>query len=71
MEKKDIAGALVEFQAALAMGPANLAEAHTDFAEALFLAGRKDEAKAQALFALKQAPTFARAQDLLLAVIGR
>ena len=71
MEKKDIAGAIVEFQAGLAMGPANLAEAHTDFAEALFLTGRKDEAKAQALLALKQAPTFARAQDLLLAVIGR
>ena len=56
--------------AALASG-ANLAEAHADLGEALLKVGRRDDAKAQALLALKQAPTFPRAQDLLLAAIGR
>lgn len=71
MEKNDAAGALVEFQATLALGPPNLAEAHADLGDALLKVGRRDEAKAQALLALKQAPTFARAQDLLLAAMGR
>jgi hypothetical protein len=55
----------------LALGPANLAEAHTDLSDVLLRLGRKDEAKTQALAALKIAPSFARAQDLLLAAIGR
>jgi tetratricopeptide (TPR) repeat protein len=71
MAKNDQAGALVEFQAALAMGPTNLAEAHADVAEALLKLGRRDEAKREALAALKEAPTFARAQDLLLAAMGK
>jgi hypothetical protein len=33
--------------------------------------GRRDEAKKSALAARKEAPTFARAHDLLLAAIGR
>ena len=71
LEKGDNAAALIEFQAALAGGPANLAEAHTDTAEALLKLGRRDDAKKSALLALKEAPTFARAQDLLLAAIGK
>jgi predicted Zn-dependent protease len=71
MEKNDAVGAVVEFQAALALGPANLAESHADLGEALLKVGRRDDAKAQALLALKQAPTYPRAQDLLLAAIGR
>ena len=63
--------ALVEFQVALAVGPPNVAEAHTDVAEALINLGRRDEARVAALEALKEAPTFARAQDLLLKAIGR
>ena len=55
----------------MALGPANLAEAHTDVAEAFLKLNRKDEAKKSALMALKEAPTFARAQDLLLIAIGR
>lgn len=71
LEKGDNAAALIEFQAALAGGPANLAEAHSDTAEALLKLGRRDDAKKSALSALKEAPTFARAQDLLLAAIGK
>jgi len=71
LAQSKFAEALVEFQATLALGPANLAEAHTDLAEALLKLGRRDEAKKEALAALKEAPTFARAQDLLLAAMGR
>ena len=71
MTKGDHAAALIEFQAAVAVGPPNLAEAHSDVAEAALKLGRKDEAKRAAILALKQAPTFARAQDLLLEAIGR
>jgi tetratricopeptide (TPR) repeat protein len=74
LEKKtraDDQAALTEFRVALALGPANLAEAHTDLSDVLLRLGRKDDAKAQALAALKLAPGFARAQDLLLAAIGR
>jgi tetratricopeptide (TPR) repeat protein len=67
----DHAKAIVEFTAALGLGPANLAEAHTDLGEALLAAGKRDEAKHEALTALQEAPTYARAQDLLLAAIGK
>ena len=63
--------ALIEFQAALALGPPNLAEAHTDLGEVLFRLGRKDEAKRHIIVALQQAPSYARAQDVLLAILGR
>ncbi len=56
---------------ALALGPANLAEAHADAGEVLLKLGRRDEARQQAMAALKVAPTYARAQDLLLLAIGK
>jgi tetratricopeptide (TPR) repeat protein len=59
--------ALVEFRAALAVGPRNLAEAHTEVGEVLLALGRGAEARREALAALQIAPAFARAQDLLLA----
>lgn len=63
--------AIIEFASALALGPPNQAEAHTDLGEAYLKAGRKDDAKKEAFTALEQAPTFARAQDLLLAALGK
>jgi len=63
--------ALIEFRAALALGPPNMAEAYADVGETLFKIGRKEEAKRQVILALEQAPTYARAQDLLLAILGR
>ncbi|MEO8070206.1 MAG: tetratricopeptide repeat protein [Acidobacteriota bacterium] len=71
MEKNDYAAALIEFQAAVALGPANLAEAHADVSEVLLKLGRLDDAKREALSALKEAPSYDRAQDLLLAATGR
>jgi len=70
LARKDYAPALVELQAALALGPPNLAEAHADIAEAYLGLGRKDDARRSALKALEQAPTYPRAQDLLLAAMG-
>lgn len=69
--KSEFARALSEYQAALALGPPNLAEAHSDVADVLLKLGRRDEAKRAAISALKEAPTYARAQDLLLAAIGK
>lgn len=69
--KGNFAPALIEFQAALALGPPNMAEARADVAEVLLKLGRRDEARREALLALKVAPTFARAQDLLLAAMGK
>jgi tetratricopeptide (TPR) repeat protein len=71
LAKNDNAPALVEFQAALATKPANEADAYADVAEAYLKLGRREEAKRQAIESLKRAPTFARAQDLLLAALGR
>ena len=58
-----------EFRAALAAGPADPAPAHCDLAEALLLGGRKAEAKKEVLAALEIAPTYGRAQELLLKIV--
>ncbi len=66
---RDPATAVREFRAALALGPADRAAAHCDLAEALLLASRAAEAKAEALAALEIAPSYDRAQELLLRAI--
>jgi len=71
MAKGRHAAALVEFQAALALGLANAAETHTDAGEALLALGRKEEARKEALAALQQAPSYGRAQELLLSVSNK
>jgi Tfp pilus assembly protein PilF len=64
-----VATAVREFRAALAIGPADRASAHCDLGEGYLLAGRSAEAKREALAALEIAPSFERAQDLLLKVV--
>jgi tetratricopeptide (TPR) repeat protein len=54
------------FRVALAAGPLDRAGAHADLGEALAQAGQKADAKKHALEALEIAPTYTRAQDLLL-----
>jgi tetratricopeptide (TPR) repeat protein len=71
MARRQFGEALIEFDAALALGPPNPAEAHTDRAEALLRLGRKDEARSAVMRALQDAPTYGRAQDVLLSVMGR
>jgi tetratricopeptide (TPR) repeat protein len=60
------AEAIKMFRVALAAGPIDRASAHADLGEALLAGGQRDDAKREALAALEIAPTFERAQDLLL-----
>jgi len=60
-----------EFRAAIAAGAVNLPDAHTDLGEALLQLGRTDDARRHAVRALENAPTFERAQRLLLKAIGK
>lgn len=61
--------AVRNFRVALAAGPIDRASAHADLAEGLLQAGDRAEARRQALSALEIAPTYERAQDLLLKLV--
>jgi Flp pilus assembly protein TadD len=65
-KRKDNVAALRAFRSALATQPPDRAAAHTDLGEALLVSGDTAEAKKQTLEALEIAPSFERAQDLLL-----
>ena len=66
LERNDPDTAIREFKAVLALKPVDLAAAYTDLAESYFKAGRRPEARKQTLAALEIAPSYDRAQDLLL-----
>lgn len=66
MDKGNTADAVRLFRVAVAAKPLDKASAHADLAEALFKAGDKAEARKEVLEALLIAPTYTRAQDLLL-----
>jgi tetratricopeptide (TPR) repeat protein len=68
-KRKDAAVATREFRMALAVGPADRAAAHCDLGESYLMAGRIADAKREALAALEIAPSFERAQDLLLKTV--
>ena len=69
LQRGDTDRAIRAFRAALASNPSDRAGAHIDLAEASFTAGQIDDAKRQALAALEIAPSFERAQDLLLKIV--
>jgi tetratricopeptide (TPR) repeat protein len=69
LRRKDTEVALRAFRSALAANPADRASAHTDLAEAYLMAGQRGDAKTQVLAALEIAPSFVRAQDLLLKIV--
>ncbi len=69
MQRRDWPVAIREFKVALALNPVDRAAAHADLAESYLRAGRKDEARKQTLAALEIAPTYRRAQDLLLELV--
>lgn len=69
MQRKDAPVATREFKVALLTNVADKAAAHCDLGEAYLLAGRPQDAKKEALSALEIAPTFERAQDLLLRAV--
>ena len=66
LQRNDADFAAREFRTVIALKPIDPAVAHADLAESYLKAGRRDDAKRQALAALEIAPTYARAQDLLL-----
>ncbi len=70
LASKDAPTAIREFRAALQASPGDKAAAHADLGEAYLAAGRPDDAKKEALAALEIAPTFDRAQELLLNAIA-
>jgi tetratricopeptide (TPR) repeat protein len=70
LAQRDTATAVREFRVALATGPSDKAAAYCDLGESYLQAGKPTEAKQQALAALEIAPTYARAQELLLNAIG-
>jgi tetratricopeptide (TPR) repeat protein len=70
LKRKDHIVAMREFRAALQTGAADKAAAHCDLGESYLLAGMRAEAKKEALAALEIAPSFERAQELLLNAIG-
>ncbi|HEX7317266.1 MAG TPA: tetratricopeptide repeat protein [Pyrinomonadaceae bacterium] len=71
LETKDAAGALTEFQSALALRPPNEAEAHYNVARAYHALGKTPEAKRSVLRALEAAPSYEKAQELLLTITGQ
>jgi tetratricopeptide (TPR) repeat protein len=69
LKRRDLPLATREFKAALVTGVQDKAAVHCDLAESYLLAGRAAEAKKEALAALEIAPSFERAQDLLLRAV--
>jgi tetratricopeptide (TPR) repeat protein len=66
MQQNEPAFAAREFTVALAEKPVDLAGAHADLAESLLRSGKLAEARKETLAALEIAPSYERAQDLLL-----
>ena len=71
MKRGDAVIATREFRVALIAGTSDKASAHCDLGESYLLAGKVADAKREALAALEIAPTFERAQDLLLKVVEK
>jgi len=69
MARRDHAAAVRAFRSALASKPADPAVAHIDLAEVYLAMGKPADAKAETLQALEIAPSFERAQDLLLKLV--
>ena len=69
VERRETTVALREFRAALAAGPVDPAAAHCDLSEALLMNGQRADAKKEVLAALEIAPTYERAQELLLRIV--
>jgi tetratricopeptide (TPR) repeat protein len=69
MARRDHTEAVRAFKSALASKPADAALAHVELAEAYLATGKSADAKTQTLAALEIAPSFERAQDLLLKLV--
>jgi tetratricopeptide (TPR) repeat protein len=68
MQMNQPADAVRAFKAVVALKPVDPAMAFTDLAESYFKSGNRAEARKQTLAALEIAPSYERAQDLLLKI---
>lgn len=66
MQMNQADAAVREFKAVVALGPVDQAAAYTDLAEGYYRSGKRAEARKQTLAALEVAPSYERAQNLLL-----
>lgn len=69
LQRGDAQTAVRSFRVVVATQPPDRAAAYADLAEAYVLAGQLADAKRQALAALEIAPSFERAQELLLKIV--
>ena len=69
MAAGETATAVREFSIALAAGPIDRVSAHVDLAESHMVTGELDAAKREVISALEIAPTYERAQELLLQIV--
>ncbi len=70
LEQGNAAEATREFRVLIALAPADIATAHYDLARALDQSGNRAEARREVLRALEIAPSFDKAQELLLKLRG-
>ena len=70
LDRGDANAAILAFRTVLALKPVDRAGAHTDLAESYLKSGNRAEARKQTLAALEIAPSYERAQDLLLDLAG-
>ena len=70
MDRNDPDTAIQEFRTVIALRPVDQAVAYTDLAEAYLKSGQRAEARKQTLAALEIAPSYERAQNLLLQLAG-
>jgi tetratricopeptide (TPR) repeat protein len=68
MQRSDWNTAVRAFNAVVALKPVDQAGAYTDLAESYLKSGRRADARKQVLAALEIAPSYQRAQDLLLSI---
>ena len=71
MQRNEPDTAAREFRAVVALGPVDRAAALTDLAESYLKGGKRAEAKKETLAALEIAPSYERAQELLLQLVAR
>jgi len=69
MERNDFEAATRDFKVVLALNPIDRAAAHTDLAASYLKSGKAADAKKQTLAALEIAPSYTRAQELLLELV--
>jgi tetratricopeptide (TPR) repeat protein len=69
MQRNEPETASREFRAVIALNPVDRAAAYTDLAESYYKGGKKADAKKHTLAALEIAPSYERAQELLLKLV--